>query len=913
MAKKITSPAFTRKEKTTEQTLDELLNRGKKSSSRYLFGESADPVTLASTPLTAAATGNVQGANTTATGYTPSTNSTYSIYDYPSQHSDFDQNTAGNWLEEFNRLNSGYQPSQEANYETPQGFQQVMSDLVTIPVAQTPDGGTLYSNGMVQYVDGTTRQVSGADVPRVIRRFDDGSVLLANGKFINASSRIGRAYQGVSGLLDVLNLSGQTITQQYGNYNPGLGYSSGFHSGLDVRTRDLPQDFYFTLPFDAKVVDVKYDDGTRWGTNSGHQGYGNSILLELPNGSMIRLSHLSDMVNIQPGTTISSFDYIGTPGSTGNSTAEHLDLEYYDSNGRKISDPSKFYFDAMQHIDNDKIQQASSDASNLSTADQKWLQAQQAAIERGENITLDPKQFEEGYQARQPQQQTTLGAYDGVLPTQPKPEETPITQALQPMSSQRQAAGEAVNTAGKALADRGILSGLGNTPEGFVGAGELVAGDYPAAGRELSATIERSNPSKRIDVGLSELLRGDVSGAKDVLTDTLSRGATKVTDTLKGLNIFNPPQVQASSLSDSNYQAGSGVKQAIQQAQNYYQGDYKPSLTTPFAKKVVGESPSGTQELAKSSYSPSAQVTAVSNPQDPFFKAGGATRYAGMINADSNYRGALTPALFTNAFYENAQNVRDVFGGSAYEQEAATKARQAEASKYNFNPDQWAYQNKEDYRREVDSYNQKLNAYLNQIESSAKGQGGDYATLARASSSLKTPFAQKEEIAGNAFYSPSRKNQTYADLAGTKSTFDAFKPVTTSNQTIFSSNRPDYANYVSLSDYLRQGKTAQQYYAETGQQSYLDQLGRSGISVDTQGNLSGVGINNGSQQGDVSWGQVSVPTLGGQSIPTTRYTNPSSTVARARQDAAIAWNPNTQQKSISQRAREEAARKWRVY
>ena len=95
----------------------------------------------------------------------------------------------------------GEMPVQEEkpNYNTAQGFQQVLREMTAIPVSTTQDGGMLLSNGFIEYQDGTRRQATPQDVPQVLARFSDGSVLLENGQFINASDRIGRAYRGLGG------------------------------------------------------------------------------------------------------------------------------------------------------------------------------------------------------------------------------------------------------------------------------------------------------------------------------------------------------------------------------------------------------------------------------------------------------------------------------------------------------------------------------------------------------------------------------------------------------------------------------------------------------------------------------------------------------------------------------------------
>lgn len=849
MAKKITSPAFRRKEKTTEQTLDELLNRGKKSSSRYLFGESVDPITLEQTPQSALAAGNVQGANVSSTGYAPQQNSDYSIYQYPSAYSDFDPvfNRNPNWLQEYMDTFGIYGDEQSANpYEVPGGVtgeNQVTEELanriyqqygLTYATGQENNYGYVQNDGSVVSYDGKTR-------------YDQ------NGAKIEKDPDFQRV--GVDN-------------------NPAPTYIS---SDWENRIRQEEQNFY---EFEQRVKEIEATDPERAQRAREKAKIARDFFYNTIVPGLQKLQAYEPYFEGVDKALEQSKQLLGLyQEQSGLIDKKYDTIDRYDQKWRESS---------KNTVNRIKQKQA---------ADPNSLEAWEKILLKADEISND--------QTRQEELRATL---EGTLsPGEMAMKNIEYSNYVPPENARFAPTTETAKPANKFMYQENnfVVPKYQNMTE----TQSLIPEKEQTIGQKVSSAIEKAQPTgTKFDLGISEALRGDITGAKNVLGSTVSTGLNKAKDVLQGINIFNPPQAQA-----SEPQAGGGLKQQIQEAQSYYQGGGKQDLTTPFVQKAVGGSPSGTQELAKSSYSPTTQLSAVSNPQDPFFKAGGAERYAGMINVGSDYRGALTPALFKNAFYESASNVRDVFGGTAYEGEAAGKARQAEASKYNFSPDQWAYQNKADYRRDVDEYNSKLNAYLNQVESSAKGQGGDYQTLARASSSLQTPFAVKEDLAQNAFYSSANKPKTYADLAGTKETFSAFKPVSTANASAPQVSRPDYANYVSLSDYLRQGKTAQQYYAETGQQGYLDQLGRSGITMDTQGNLSGVGINNGSQPGDVSWGQVSTPNLGGQSIPTTRYTNPSSTVARAQQDAAIAWNPNTQQKSISQRAREEAARKWRTY
>ena len=89
--KKIKSPAFRIKEKSAQETLDELLNRGRKqTASRFLFGESIDPTELETTPINPIVAGNIQGQNINENPYFDPKESNYSVYRISSPYADND-------------------------------------------------------------------------------------------------------------------------------------------------------------------------------------------------------------------------------------------------------------------------------------------------------------------------------------------------------------------------------------------------------------------------------------------------------------------------------------------------------------------------------------------------------------------------------------------------------------------------------------------------------------------------------------------------------------------------------------------------------------------------------------------------------------------------------------------------------
>jgi murein DD-endopeptidase MepM/ murein hydrolase activator NlpD len=77
-------------------------------------------------------------------------------------------------------------------------------------------------------------------------------------------------------------------------------------------------------PPGAKVVEVRTQDGSQYFLENGQAqeakgkdvGYGNSVLLQLPDGKYMRLSHLQD-INVNLGDDLSGGAVVGTRGNTG--------------------------------------------------------------------------------------------------------------------------------------------------------------------------------------------------------------------------------------------------------------------------------------------------------------------------------------------------------------------------------------------------------------------------------------------------------------------------------------------------------------------------------------------------------------------------------------------------------------------
>ena len=740
--------------------------------------------------------------------------------------------------------------AEKPNYNTAQGFQQVLREMTAIPVSTTADGGLLLSNGFIEYQDGTRRQATPQDVPQVVRQFNDGSVLLENGQFINASDRIGRAYRGLGGLMDILFGKQQAVTQEYGNINPIEPTVGNVNLGTDIRTKDLPQNFYFTLPFEAKVVSITRDDGTRFGEQSGHQGYGNSVLLQLPNGSMIRMAHLSDMENFSEGDVVTPFDYIGTPGQTGNTYGEHLDLEYYTPEGQ-VADPESFFINSMDYVNTDAIMQSREDKSTLAPEEREWTEAQQNLIKQGTQMSLDPNSLRQEPQVPQVQQ--------------PQEQVQSMIKPTQALSPQRMELGENI-------AQTGQKYGL---PE--LQASELISGQA-TPGEALSRNIEQANLTPRIDTGLSEIARGDWEGGKRNFADTLARAKARLQRMPEEIGRTIVPEVSADNgeqerkeslgenlagagrsivqyAGDKLAKAGEGIEALKDKASNLFQ---KTPLMGLFqGQKQVGDVTPGTTMIETTG-----QRGGTPTP-DAFFRYGGADQYGQYLidNAEQARGGALSTSLFKPEFYQDPNRVANVFGETSQGAEATGKYKEYLGSqiKPGFDQPYRTEQRQEgdtlyEYKIPIQEYFQ--NQYYQNLlaetpETLKSGFSWDQfqmPTVSRSASEYKgevpTKTGREPIFKSGAVDLFKRAGTKVGKLAGDifKTPAPVYQPSQQSQKfevpenlsRIFQSPTASFAlpqvqktaiSKPTLSDYLSRGKTAAQYFAETGQQSVADKYG----------------------------------------------------------------------------------------
>lgn len=610
----------------------------------------------------------------------------------------------------------------ETNHQAP-GLDQ--SGAMATGVQETADGGVLFSDGIIYYNDGTFR--AGEPTAQAIASDVSGGTKYSDGSIRMSYEQVGLPQQstpgGLGGLISGIFGQDRAITQDFGNYNPSLEPGSGYNMGTDIRTKDLTgSQRQYKLPVGAEVIQVFRDDGTRFGDQTGHQGWGNSVLLKLPSGEMLRFSHMSQMANLQEGQRIEAGQVFGEAGQTGNTNGEHLDLEYYNQAGQ-LGSPDQF---------------------SGFTNPQSNLQPKMFSSESDPQApTVEQPQAQFSPQVEQPQQILTPVS-DAISNVAQAPKN--IFNAVQPLSEPRQQLSGSVEAFGRA----------NDIPEMY--ASEVTSGQMPL-GQAVSKNIEENAPKTRIDTGLSELLRGDVQGAKTNFMDTASRVGARVSSLPGqiGKEIVKPAYADDGSQkslpesigqniggaidSASNYanekiaQAGEGIKSLATSGVDALQNVFKPKEDV--TKRAVGDVSGVSENVGQFSSlmdgTPSMQSMSKNDIRDPFFKMGGSETYKNFLkpNAQDLQGGALTLDLFTNDFFKDLGNISNVFGGSKDLGTATDKYIGYEKEKYKpmsrMNYEEGYDRGELDnYNRQVDDYNNSLNKYFSDIKGSVSGSQSIY-------------------------------------------------------------------------------------------------------------------------------------------------------------------------------------------
>jgi hypothetical protein len=126
--------------------------------------------------------------------------------------------------------------------------------------------------------------------------------------------------------------SGYSFGQSDADYGP-----NGVHPGIDI---GLPEGTSLTVPSPehAKVLSAGWRSGT-----------GNTVILQLDNGTRLLFGHLST-IDVKQGDYIGPGRIFGKSGHTGNATGSHLHFEVQSSTGVP-TDPVPFLMNSASSSD----------------------------------------------------------------------------------------------------------------------------------------------------------------------------------------------------------------------------------------------------------------------------------------------------------------------------------------------------------------------------------------------------------------------------------------------------------------------------------------------------------------------------------------------------------------------------------
>ena len=125
-------------------------------------------------------------------------------------------------------------------------------------------------------------------------------------------------------MIDLLNLG--TLTSHFGNRDAPTSGASTNHKGIDIVLNDS------SIPAvtGGEVIDSGYDSGM-----------GNYIKIKDSNGYTHTYMHMASKSKYVAGSQVKEGSTIGTMGSTGISTGDHLHYQVQDSGGTFL-DPEKY-------------------------------------------------------------------------------------------------------------------------------------------------------------------------------------------------------------------------------------------------------------------------------------------------------------------------------------------------------------------------------------------------------------------------------------------------------------------------------------------------------------------------------------------------------------------------------------------
>jgi len=743
-------------------------------------------------------------------------------------------------------------PSQQSTQELEQIYNQTGQKYA---VQQLETGEVRYNDGSV----GIEQQQEPASP---IASMSDGNVLWSDG-WVRPQMPDYMQGSGVEALSQGLFGSNQFVTQPFGRYNPIEPTPGNINVGTDFRTRNLQTREVrnlFSEPLEVVEIYNQAQPGSGRVGDMTNRGYGNSILLRRGDGSMMRVSHFDNLGQFGVGDMIQPGQVIGTPGSTGNVTGEHADVELYSIDGKIVS-PDSFMASVRESAGSqEKLYQPGKP--------QMSVDPQQQQQEQPRMITDRINEARE-YAKQLAPQQVAQQAQQAVQPGSPQrealgniPEEYAQNLGIQFEAG----AGEGIEQ-GPEAAKQARISAVSQQPKvpmrerGLFGKFRQLAGNVSERIGDTLGIPEggwseaiAQGPTKRTGQAMASQIGGEKPEAIPGIRENLS----DIGRTITGGDPFRRA-------GEVVQQAGQKAGEAIRTGTENLIGSTKDAFGKLQAPGIMQKpstldlDPNAKQvgEVSSQQQNMSAAPVMSKDTRDPFFKYGGSQDFAGQLKpgAEEMFGGALDTGIFKEEFYQNPKAVGTVFGGTHLGTDATSKYKDYLQSQIKPGFDQpfreevrgdWKYrtpvreywENKH-WQDQLSQTPEKLTGDFSYKEFEApetkrqafKGErqtiAGDGPTFKSNAASL---FAQAGDRAGQfvkgignklaSIYQPHPFSKTVAmpekirSEVGEQPAMSIDMPKETRQRY----KRP------TLSDYLSQGKTAAQFYAETGQQSTLDSI-----------------------------------------------------------------------------------------
>lgn len=494
--------------------------------------------------------------------------------------------------------------------------------------------------------------------------------------------------------------SQRDVTGEVGEYYGFSGES--YNEGLDIGTASAGGELPAYSPFYGKVVGrtySQYNGAARPSDYSEANGYGwgNSVMIELPNGVRMHYAHLRE-TPLEIGDMVSPNSFVGTTGESGNTYGKHLSISIRPPGG-DVSTPDKlaqYAFSTQELTASDFLNTVAKD-KNLQNSLMVYSKSPEV-VDNGLARVTQPDGTQQSNQnvAQNTQQPVSdlVGAvkdtvrkavntdYGDVLGEQVERIPLQAEKARQTLSADLANTIDSMNPTGTSI-DFGFTEGLRNEPElakvkqadtlknlsnqvaGIGNAFRLPELGLSEAGNRLANLIDPKVYASEIERPQSQKLQGGL--------DDLKRSG----------ELRSTPTTSSKTKDVAQNKAGWG----IDEIQNILPGI--SNIASNIFRRLDPSKISGSKKIGEasvggdgptsgmSSLVDSTKTQPMKDNRDAFFKAGGADVYGEYLKPgiDKRHKGALDLNIFKDNFFEEPTRVANTFANTYLAKPATEKYR----------------------------------------------------------------------------------------------------------------------------------------------------------------------------------------------------------------------------------------------